>query len=65
MRGGTRCRGARRGGVEQSTRLSAGSAFVACSPGVELIHMLKKGQLVVEGGVEGLTPAEQFYVLAV
>jgi putative transposase len=32
--------------------------------GVELMHMLKKGQLVVEAGVEGLTPAEQLYVLA-
>jgi transposase-like protein len=32
--------------------------------GVELMHMLKKGQLVVEARVEGLTPAEQFYVLA-
>jgi putative transposase len=32
--------------------------------GVELMHMLKKGQLVVEEGVKGLTPAEQFYALA-
>jgi putative transposase len=32
--------------------------------GIELMHMLKKGQLVVEAWVEGLTPAEQFYVLA-
>jgi hypothetical protein len=31
--------------------------------GVELMHMLPKGQL--EGGVEqGQTPAEQFYALA-
>jgi putative transposase len=31
--------------------------------GVELMHMLRKGQL--EGGVEqGQTPAEQFYSLA-
>ena len=28
------------------------------------MHMLKKGQLVVEDGDEGLTPAEQFYALA-
>ena len=28
--------------------------------GIELMHMLKKGQMVVEGGAEGLTPAEQF-----
>jgi putative transposase len=32
--------------------------------GVELMHMLKKGQLVVEEGAESLTPAEQFYALA-
>jgi putative transposase len=31
--------------------------------GVELMHMLKKGQLVVEAGAEGLTAAEQFYAL--
>jgi putative transposase len=32
--------------------------------GVELMHMLKKGQLAVEDGAKGLTPAEQFYALA-
>src|SRR5262245_6539741 len=32
--------------------------------GIELMHMLKKGQLVIADGVEGLTPAEQFYLLA-
>jgi putative transposase len=32
--------------------------------GVELMHMLKKGQLVGEVGAESLTPAEQFYALA-
>ena len=32
--------------------------------GVELMHMLKKTQTVVEDGEEGLTPAEQFYSLA-
>ena len=32
--------------------------------GIELMHMLKKGQMVVEGGAEGLTPAVQFFVLA-
>lgn len=32
--------------------------------GIELIHMLKKGQLVVEEGKEGFTAAEQFYALA-
>jgi putative transposase len=32
--------------------------------GIELMHMLKKKQLVVEAGEEGLTAAEQFYALA-
>jgi putative transposase len=32
--------------------------------GIELMHMLKKGQLVVEDGAEDLTPVEQFYALA-
>ena len=32
--------------------------------GIELMHMLKKRQMVVEAGDEGLTPAEQFYALA-
>jgi putative transposase len=32
--------------------------------GIELMHMLKKGQMVVEEGAEGLTPAAQFYALA-
>jgi len=32
--------------------------------GIELMHMLKKGQMVGEEGAEGLTPAEQFYSLA-
>jgi putative transposase len=32
--------------------------------GVELMHMLKKGQRVAEEGTEGLTPAAQFYALA-
>jgi putative transposase len=32
--------------------------------GIELMHMLKKGQLVIADGVEGFTPAEQFYMLA-
>ena len=31
--------------------------------GVELMHMLKKGQLVGETRPESLTPAEQFYSL--
>ena len=32
--------------------------------GIELMHMLKKGQMVVEAGAEGLTSAEPFYSLA-
>jgi putative transposase len=32
--------------------------------GVELMHMLKKKQMVVEEGAESLTAAEQFYALA-
>jgi putative transposase len=31
--------------------------------GIELMHMLKKGQLVGEEEAEGLTPVEQFYAL--
>jgi len=34
------------------------------SAGVELVHMIKKRQMVVEEGNEGLTAAEQFYALA-
>jgi transposase-like protein len=33
--------------------------------GIDLIHLSKKRQLVVEEGDEGLTAAEQFYALAV
>ena len=32
--------------------------------GIELMHMIKKKQLVVEAGDEGLTAAEPFYSLA-
>ena len=32
--------------------------------GIELMHMIKKKQLVVEAGDEGLTAAGQFYALA-
>lgn len=32
--------------------------------GIELMHMLKKGQLVGEDWAEGLTSVEQFYALA-
>jgi hypothetical protein len=48
-------------------RKFATDPFVAAQctvAGVEFMHMLKKGQLVVEEGVKRLTPAEQFYGLA-
>jgi len=32
--------------------------------GIELMHMIRKKQLVVEEGDEGLTAAGQFYSLA-
>ena len=32
--------------------------------GIELMHMIKKKQIVVEAGGEGLTAAAQFYSLA-
>ena len=32
--------------------------------GIELMHMIKKRQLMVEAGDEGLTAAAQFYALA-
>ena len=32
--------------------------------GIELMHMIKKRQMVIEAGDEGLTTAEQFYSLA-
>ena len=32
--------------------------------GIELMHMIKKRQLGLEEGEEGLTAAEQFYTLA-
>jgi transposase-like protein len=32
--------------------------------GMELMHMIKKKQMVVEARNEGLTAAEQFYTLA-
>src|SRR5262245_18158025 len=55
-------------GVKRVTRPMLGfKAFGAAQStlvGIELMHMLKKRQLVVEEGDEGLTPAEQFYALA-
>ena len=32
--------------------------------GIELMHMIKKKQMIVEAGDEGLTAAKQFYALA-
>jgi len=55
-------------GVKRVTRPMLGfksfAAVQAALSGIELMHMLKKGQSVREEGVEGLTPAEQFYALA-
>jgi putative transposase len=55
-------------GVKRVTRPMLGfKSFAAAQAtliGIELMPMLKKGQLVGEEGVEGLTPAEQFYALA-
>ncbi len=54
--------------VKRVTRPMLGfKAFAAAQctvAGMELMHMLKKGQLVIEEGAKGLTPAEQFYALA-
>jgi putative transposase len=55
-------------GVKRVTRPMLGfksfAAAQAALSGIELMHMLKKGQLVGEEGVEGLTSAAQFYALA-
>ena len=32
--------------------------------GIELVHMIKKRQMIVEEGNEGRTAAEQFYAVA-
>jgi putative transposase len=39
-------------------------AAQATLAGIELMHMLKKQQMMVEAGDEGLTATEQFYTLA-
>jgi transposase-like protein len=31
--------------------------------GIEVMHMIKKGQLVMQEGTQGQTPAQQFYAL--
>jgi putative transposase len=55
-------------GVKRMTRPMLGfNAFDAAPStlvGIELMHMLKKRQLVVEEGHEGCTAAEHFYALA-
>ena len=55
-------------GVKRVTRPMLGfksfEAGQATLVGVELMHMLKKGQLVRECRAEGLTPVEQLYALA-
>jgi putative transposase len=55
-------------GVKRITRPMLGfKSFAAAQDtcvGVELMHMIKKKQMVVEEGEEGLTAAEQFYSLA-
>src|SRR6266446_5974567 len=55
-------------GVKQVTRPMLGfKSFDAAQDtlvGIELMHMLKKRQMVVEAGAESLTAAEQFYALA-
>jgi putative transposase len=55
-------------GVKRVTRPMLGfKSFAAAQDtlvGIELMHMIKKRQLVVEEGDEGLTATEQFYALA-
>src|SRR5262249_42219228 len=55
-------------GVKRVTRAMLGfKSFTAAQDtlvGIELMHMLKKRQLVVEAEEASLTPAEQFYALA-
>jgi transposase-like protein len=55
-------------GVKRVTRPMLGfKSFEAAQDtlvGIELMHMIKKKQLMVGAGAEGLTAAEQFYALA-
>ena len=55
-------------GVKRVTRPMLGfKAFGAAQDtlvGIELMHMIKKRQMMVEAGAEGLIAAEQFYSLA-
>jgi putative transposase len=56
------------GSVKRVTRRMLGfKSFEAAQGtlvGIELMHRLKKGPMVVEAGEESLTPAAQFYALA-
>jgi len=55
-------------GMKRVTRSMLGfKAFGAAQDtlvGIELMHMIRKKQMVVEAGEEGLTAVEQFYSLA-
>jgi putative transposase len=55
-------------GVQRVPRPMLGfKAFAAAQDtlvGIELMHMMRKRQLVIEEGDEGLTAAERFYSLA-
>ena len=55
-------------GVKRVTRPMLGfkspTAAQGILAGIELMHMIKKKQMVLEEGDEGLTAAEQFYALA-
>lgn len=55
-------------GVKRVTRPMLGfKSFEAAQStlaGIELMHMIKKQQMMVEAGDEGLTATEQFYALA-
>ena len=55
-------------GVKRVTRSMLGfktfDAAQGTLVGIELMHMIKKKQMMVEAGDEGRTAAEQFYALA-
>ena len=56
-----------RGGKRGTRPMLGGKSFEAAQStlaGIELMHMIKKRQMIVEAGDEGLTAAEQFYALA-
>jgi transposase-like protein len=56
-----------RAGKRDTRPMLGFKAFTAAEDpfvGIELRHMIKKKQMVMEAGEEGLTAAEQFYSLA-